>query len=312
MAPRILITGVTGFVGSNLVKYFSQFSDYSLFGHSRDNEKAQQQFHSYGLQLVDDYSTASLDKFKIDAVIYLAGIAHDLSNKYKAEDYHKVNYESTKKAYDEFLRSNASKFIFVSSIKAAVDITREPVSEEVIPNPVTDYGKSKLKVEQYMLSTSVPRGKYFYILRPGMIHGPGNKGNLNLLYRFVKTGIPFPFGAFNNQRSFLSIDNFNFAIQQLLQKEIAPGIYHLADDGFISTKELYKVIATAIRKRPIVLNIPASWILTTASILGKKHLINKLTEDMMVSNKKIKEALGVALPIALRDGIYNTIQSFNK
>jgi nucleoside-diphosphate-sugar epimerase len=309
---RILITGVTGFVGSNLVKHFSQFKGYSLFGHSRDNEKAKQQFHSHGLQLVDDYSTASLDKFKIDVVIYLAGIAHDLSNQYKPEDYDKVNYEGTKKACDEFLGSNASKFIFVSSIKAVVDISNEPVTEEVTPNPITDYGKSKLKAEQYILSRTLPLGKNFYILRPGMIHGPGNKGNLNLLYRFVKTGIPFPFGAFDNQRSFLSIDNFLFVIQQLLQKEIASGIYHLADNGFISTKELYKVIAKSIEKKPTVLNIPKSWIFTVASILGRKHLLNKLTEDMMVSNKKIIEALSVPLPIALRDGIDKTIQSFNK
>jgi len=310
--PRILVTGVTGFVGSNLVKYFSQFSDYALFGHSRNNEKAKQQFQSYKLQLVDDYSAASLDKFKIDVVIYLAGIAHDLSNQYKPEDYYNVNYEGTKTAYDEFLQSNASKFIFVSSIKAAVDISDGPLIEEVTPNPVTDYGKSKLKAEQYIMSRTVPLGKYFYILRPSMIHGPGNKGNLNLLYRFVKTGIPFPFGAFNNQRSFLSIDNFDFVIQQLLQREIASGIYHLADDGFISTKELYKVIATAIGKKTTVLNIPKSWILTVASILGKTHLINKLTEDMMVSNKKIMEVLSVRLPVALRDGIDKTIQSFNK
>jgi nucleoside-diphosphate-sugar epimerase len=303
---------VTGFIGSNLVKHFSQFGDYVLFGHSRDNKKAKQQFHPYGLQLVDDNSTASLNKFKIDVVIYLAGIAHDLSNQYKPEDYYKVNYEGTKAAYDEFLRSNASKFIFVSSIKAAVDISNQPVSEEVTPNPITDYGKSKLKAEQYILSRTTPLGKYFYILRPGMIHGPGNKGNLNLLYRFVKTGIPFPFGAFDNQRSFLSIDNFLFVIQQVLQKEIASGIYHLADDGFISTKELYKVIAASIGKKPLVLNIPKSWILTVGSILGKKHLINKLTEDMMVSNKKIITALSVPLPIALRDGIDKTIQSFNK
>jgi nucleoside-diphosphate-sugar epimerase len=310
--PRLLITGVTGFVGSNLVKYFSALSDYSVVGHTRYVDKTKEQFCADKLEIIAEYSSSILDQLKIDYVIHLAGIAHDLSNRYKPDDYYRVNYEGTKSAYDEFLKSKASKFVFVSSIKAAVDIACEPITEEVIPNPITDYGKSKLKAEQYILSKTAPLGKYFYILRPSMIHGPGNKGNLNLLYRFVKTGIPFPFGVFDNQRSFLSIDNFDFAIRQLLQKEIASGIYHLADDGFISTKELYKVIAASIGKKPMVLNIPRSWILTVASILGKKHLINKLTEDMMVSNKKIIKSLGVPLPIALRDGIDKTIQSFNK
>ncbi len=308
--PRIVITGVTGFVGSNLVKHFSGGKDYSVFGHSRDVGKARKQFPQHNVEIVSDFSASLLDELKVDSVIHLAGIAHDLSNQYKPEDYYRVNYEGTKLAYDEFIKSSASKFIFVSSIKAAVDISAEPVTEEVTPNPVTDYGKSKLNAEQYIQSHPVA-GKSFYILRPAMIHGPGNKGNLNLLYRFVKTGMPFPFGAFNNQRSFLSIDNFIFVIQQLLQKEITSGIYHLADDGFLSTKDLYGTIASALGKHPRVLDIPKSWIQNLADLLKKKHLVNKLTEDMMVSNKKIINELGVSLPVALRDGINKTIQSFD-
>jgi len=308
---RILITGVTGFVGSNLVKYFSQLKDYSVIGHSRDVKKAKEQFHSYQLEIIPDYSSSILNELKIDYVIHLAGIAHDLSNQYKPEDYYRVNFEGTKLVYDEFLQSNASKFIFVSSIKAAVDRSQELATEEVIPNPVTDYGRSKLKAEFYIQSKGDVAGKSFYILRPAMIHGPGNKGNLNLLYRFVKTGLPFPFGAFDNRRSFLSIDNFIFIVQQLLQKEVVSGIYHLADDGFLSTKELYKVIATSLGKQPRILNVPENWIRNLASLLKKKHLVNKLTEDMTVSNKKIIDELGVRLPVALRDGIIKTIQSFD-
>jgi nucleoside-diphosphate-sugar epimerase len=308
---RILITGVTGFVGSNLVKHFSTLPAYSVIGHSRDVEKAKEQFRSNKLEVVAEYSASILDQLKIDYVIHLAGIAHDLSNQYKPDDYYKVNYEDTKLTYDEFLKSKASKFIFVSSIKAAVDIAHEPITEEVIPNPVTDYGKSKWKAEQYIQSQSIAAGKYFYILRPAMIHGPGNKGNLNLLYRFVKSGVPFPFGAFDNKRSFLSIENFSFIVQQLLSGEFVPGVYHLADHGFLSTKELYKVIANSLGKRSRVLHIPKSWILTLADIFGKKHLVNKLTEDMMVSNKKILNQLQVQLPVNLTVGISKTIKSFD-
>ncbi len=308
--PRILITGVTGFVGSNLVKYFSSLKDYSVVGESRDVEKAKKQFQRWDIEIVNDYSASLLKELKIDHVIHLSGIAHDLSNRYNTEDYYRVNYEGTKLVYDEFLKSNATKFIFVSSIKAAVDISMEPITEDVVPNPVTDYGKSKLKAEQYIQSCRAISGKHFYILRPCMIHGPGNKGNLNLLYRFVKTGIPFPFGAFENQRSFLSIDNFTFIVEQLLEKEIASGVYHLSDDGFLSTKELYRVITAALGKRASIWSIPKSWIQFVSSIVGKKHLVNKLTEDMMVSNKKILRGLGVRLPVEIKEGIVKTVISF--
>jgi len=310
--PRILITGVTGFVGSNLIKHFNGLPNYSIVGHSRDVEKAEEQFRPYQLETITGYSASLINDLRIDSIIHLAGIAHDLSNQYKREDYYRVNYEGTKLAYDEFLQSDASKFIFISSIKAAVDIAQGLVTEEITPNPVTDYGKSKLKAEQYIQSRGVIAGKNFYILRPAMIHGPGNKGNLNLLYRFVKRGIPFPFGAFENKRSLLSIDNFIFIVQRLLQNEIASGVYHLADDGFLSTNELYEVIATSLGKRSRIWNIPKRWIQVFAGILGKKHLVNKLTEDMMVSNKKIVHELGVRFPVALTDGIRKTIQSFDK
>lgn len=309
--PRIFITGVTGFVGSNLVKHFSNTPDFSIMGHSRKVSTAERQLQPFNIKIVSDFSARLLDESKIDCVIHLAGIAHDLSNQYQPQDYYRVNEEGTKKVYEEFLQSKASKFIFVSSIKAAVDVAHQPVTEDAMPNPVTDYGKSKLKAEQFIQSKAGV-GKKFYILRPAMMHGPGNKGNLNLLYRFVKTGMPFPFGAFKNQRSFLSIGNFNFVVQQLVHREIPSGIYHLADDGFLSTTELYRVIADALGKKPRVWNIPKNWIRNFAAFVGKQHLVNKLAEDMMVSNERIVNVLGAQLPVTLMDGIRKTIKAFHE
>lgn len=309
---RILITGVTGFVGSNLVRYFNGFDNFRLFGHSRDKEKATRQFQKNKIEIVNDYSQSLLNEWGIDYVIHLAGIAHDLSNRYQPQDYYRVNYENTKKIYDEFLQSNASKFIFLSSIKTAVDTSHEPVTEEVKPNPVTDYGKSKWRAEQYIQSKEPPQGKKIYLFRPCMIHGPANKGNLNLLYRFVKSGIPYPLGSFENQRSFLSIDNFNFIVQQFLENEISSGIYHLADKDYLSTKELYTLIATALNRRPRIWNIPKTLVTMGADVIGKGRMIDKLTEDMRVSNEKLLKNLKKELPISLRDGLVKTIKSFHE
>ena len=64
-----------------------------------------------------------------------------------------------------------------------------------------------------------------------MIHGPGNKGNLNLLYSFVKKGIPYPFGRYENKRSFVSIDNLCFVIKELIEnKNITSGVYNISDE----------------------------------------------------------------------------------
>ena len=308
---RILITGVTGFIGSNLVEFFAKQDTFFIAGHSRDMARAGIAFGDTQVQLVEECSAKTLDENRIDTVIHLAGIAHDLSNKYKPEDYDLVNFENTKTIFDEFIKSKAKKFIFLSSIKAAVDTSSVPVTETIAPTPVTSYGKSKQKAEEYIQSVQLDPEKAAYIFRPCMIHGPGNKGNLNFLYRYAKTGMPFPFGSFDNQRSFLSIDNFNFIVQSFIEKDIPSGIFHLADDGDISTKELYLLIAKELGKTPRAWSLPVGMIRLLFSVGGKRSLLDKLTEDMLVSNKKILHYIQSPLPVEMREGLKKTIRSFN-
>lgn len=300
----ILITGVSGFVGTNLISYFNQREDIRVIGFSRREVS--------GISMMKEYSSGSLNEFNIDSVVHLAGIAHDLSGQFKPEDYYKVNLDGTKKAVFEFLKSNVSQFIFVSSIKAVCDTSSTLADETISPNPKTDYGKSKRMAEEYILKVAEEKtDKSFYILRPTMIHGPGNKGNLNLLYRFAKLGLPFPFGAFHNQRSFLGIDNFDFVIEAIISGKVRPGVYHLADDGFLSTVELYSLICETMDSKPRTWNVSKSMINLAATVVGKKDMIAKLTENMMVSNKKIVEEIRSPFPVSLRDGLTKTIKSFD-
>lgn len=299
---NVLITGISGFVGTNLVNYFKNQKEVTVFGHSRKR--------ILDVPYLEDLTAKTLDEHQIKVVIHLAGIAHDLSNQFRPEDYYKVNFEGTKTLVDEVLKSKVGKFIYVSSIKACCDTASVPAKEEMTPHPVTDYGKSKLKAEEYIRSKEWD-AKSFFILRPAMMHGPGNKGNLNLLYQFVRSGLPFPFGAFNNQRSFHSIENFCFVTNALMEKDVTSGIYHLADEGFLSTTELYQLISEALKKKGRVLTIPKSWINVLASLTGRRAMIAKLTENMMISNQKVVAAIGSKMPVGLKQGIIKTIHSFD-
>ena len=110
--------------------------------------------------------------------------------------------------------------------------------------------------------------KKIYILRPCMIHGPGNKGNLNLLFKIQQKGLPWPLGAYENKRSFCSIDNLLFVIQQLIDQNIEPGIYQVADDEALSTNELIKIMAAAQNRNAKIWHIPAGIIDTFARFGG--------------------------------------------
>ena len=313
---KILITGVHGFVGSNLV------------------EALKGQHTIYGLDIVSPvkdgvrftFSWDFLDKPneipEVDAIIHLAGKAHDTKNQSAADVYFKINTELTKKIYDYYLASpTAKKFIFFSSVKAAADrVDGEFVDEDVVPAPVGPYGESKIKAEEYIRSKENERNakdKETYILRPCMIHGPGNKGNLNLLYGVVKKGIPWPLGAFENKRTFTSIDNLCFIIKGLLSQNVESGIYNINDDEAVSTNELIEVICSAMGKKARIWRIHRGLMEGCAKLGGMLHLplnqerLQKLTENYVSSNAKIKKALGVEkLPVRAKDGLTKTIKSF--
>ena len=253
-----------------------------------------------------------------DVILHLAGKAHDLKNTSNAEEYYIVNTELTKRVFDNFLESDAKVFITLSSVKAVADDLECELTEEYIPNPISHYGKSKLLAEQYILRKQIPEGKRVYILRPCMIHGPGNKGNLNLLYKIVRNGLPWPLGVFENKRSFCSIDNLCFIIRELIKNdEIPSGVYNIADDNPISTNELINLISVVLDKKPHTWNVPQS-LIKSISKLGDvlrfpltSERLSKLTETYIVSNNKIKNAINKPLPISARDGLIKTFNSFN-
>ena len=308
---RILITGIHGFVGSNLVKALS-----------KDHE-------IYGVDIIAPEKEGVVKTFswddvlpEVDAIIHLAGKAHDTKNQSKAEVYFQVNTELTKRAYDYFLASKAKKFIFFSTAKAAADRVEGVLTENVEPKPVGPYGESKIAAEAYIreqlkIENGKLKDKATYILRPCMIHGPGNKGNLNLLYDIVKKGIPWPLGAFENKRTFTSIDNLCFIIEGLLTKDVESGIYNINDDEAVSTNELIEIICSALGKKAHIWRIPRGLMEEIAKIGGMLHLplnperLRKLTENYVSSNAKIKQALGVdKLPMRAKDGLTKTIKSF--
>ena len=310
MNLNILITGIHGFVGSNLT------------------ERLKQHHTIYGLDIVAPQKASVLKTFgwndlekipSVDTIIHLAGKAHDTKNTSQASEYFDINVGLTKQIFDQFLNSNAKKFIYFSSVKAVTDsVKNDRLTEKEIPNPQTPYGKSKLEAEKYILSQRLPVEKRIYILRPAMIHGPGNKGNLNLLYKMISKGIPYPLGAFANKRSFTSIGNLNYIIEQLIKKDIQSGIYQVADSESLSTNEVITLIAEAKGRKPRIWNVPKGLIKILAragdffSLPFNSEKLKKLTENYVVSNKKLTDALKVSLPISAQNGLKFTLASFQQ
>ncbi|MFT6716399.1 MAG: nucleoside-diphosphate-sugar epimerase [Saprospiraceae bacterium] len=297
---KIIVTGASGFVGQNLVGYLEKLG-----------------FEVSALSLRNEEWKTEID-LSAFGIVHLAGLAHDLKNTNKEEDYFRVNTELTKELYQVYLKSSMKKFIYFSSVKAVADRLGETVLlEEHKADPQTPYGKSKRKSEVYILANQAPE-KEVYIVRPCMIHGPGNKGNLNLLYKMISKGIPYPFAAFENLRSFLSIDNLNFGIGEFCTRNIQGGVYNFADDEPISTTELIDIIYQGIEKRNKKLRVSKKLIQIIAKfgdvipIPFNSEKLKKLTESYIVSNSKIINAIGKKFPVSTQEGLLKTIKSFKK
>ena len=378
---KILITGIHGFVGSNLVEALKK--EHTIYGLDIINPSKEGVERTFSWEEIDEvletFGTSEQARahgsglmvhgspLEVDAIIHLAGKAHDTKNQSAAEVYFKVNTGLTQKIFDYFLaHEGIKKFVFFSTAKAAADKVEGVLTEDVVPSPVGPYGESKIAAEQYILSqfkefnvqevqgqeflrpaeqaTKVERenlridatsknskdskpetwnlkpetpAKQVYIFRPCMIHGPGNKGNLNLLYNVVRKGIPWPLGAFENRRTFTSVENICFAVNGVLTKDVPSGIYNMGDDEALSTNELIEEICKSLGKKAHIWKLPKGLMNGVAKVGGWLHLplnperLRKLTENYISSNEKIKKALGVEkMPVDARQGLQRTLESF--
>ena len=323
---NILITGIHGFVGSNLVIALKK--RHVLYGLDIVAPEKEGVVKTFAWEDIESTSFPMQRLPQFDAIIHLAGKAHDTKNQSVAQAYFDINTGLTQKIFDFFLESTAKKFIFFSSVKAAADsVVGDALREDVISTPIGPYGESKIAAENYILDKLKNKNeklklhddrKQVYILRPCMIHGPGNKGNLNLLYNVVKKGIPWPLGDFENKRSFTSIDNLCYVVEGLLTKNVASGIYHMGDDEALSTNELIALMCEAMGKAPHIWKMNRKMMEGCAGLGTLLHLplnterLRKLTENYVVSNEKIKAALGIEwMPVRAVDGIMKTIKSFS-
>lgn len=313
---KILVTGAYGFVGTNLCRHLVEKGNEC---HALDVPAARRSDLPYAAFHVWD----ELDKLPdFDAVVHLAGKAHDLKKVSSARSYYDVNVGLMQKIF-RAVQGKVGRFIYFSSSKAADaekmgECSNERFDELLKTHPdVTPYALSKYLAERYLLSFK-PETLNFkpIILRPAMIHGPGNKGNLNLLWGIARRGFPWPLAAFENRRSFTAIGNVCAAVAELCARGEG-GVYPIADDEMVSTNRLIELMAETCGRKAHLWRLPKGLMRLAARVgdflplpLNTERL-GKLTEDSFVDNSLLKKALGWDwMPIRAEDGFRTTLETF--
>ena len=301
---KIVLFGSSGFIGNNLVASLA-----------KDMLVQEVSLREYSWKENIDANN--------DVFINLIGKAHDHKGIATREDFYYANVKIAQEIFEVFKHSKAKLFIHVSSLAALEEFSSEDksLSELDNVNPTSFYGKSKRFAEEWLLSQELPKSKKLIILRPPMVHGPGDKGNLGLLYKFITKGLPYPLASFDNKRSFISTTNFNFYIEKTIENYdvLENGIYHICDNESLSTNDIISIIKNVENLKSGNIKIPKKLIYFIASVgdyisipLNSKRL-KKMTGNLILSNKKINEALNISkLPLSAEEGLIKTIESFKK
>lgn len=223
---KVLITGANSFVGTNIEKWLLKNpSDFAVDTVDTMN---------------DIWKTADFSKY--DVVYHVAGIAHVDPKPEMAPLYYKVNRDLTIEIAKYAKAHGVKQFIFMSSgivYHASKSLKGDVKTKNTVPNPNDFYGDSKLQAENGLKEMECDTFKVC-ILRPPMIYGPGNKGNLPRL-GWLATKTPI-FPAWHNKRSMLYVENLAEFVKQAILHELN-GIYFPQNAEYSDTVEIVRHFA---------------------------------------------------------------------
>jgi UDP-glucose 4-epimerase len=294
---NIVITGATGFIGSQLCATLSD-THHSVTMVSRsaqtDTTKNARIFSNIDLQKQVDYDTILKD---CDVVIHLAGRVHILNDPANDSEfaYISANTTATLNLARAAVACGVKRFIFLSSVKVNGESTalNEPFTPESVPHPQDAYGRSKLNAEIGLLHIAQSSALEVVIIRPPLVYGPGVRANFLELMKLVHKQIPLPLGSVNNKRCLVGIDNLVSLLVTCLDHPAAPNqVFFVSDNADLSTPDLIRLISQAQGRRARLFPFPQIWLHLGAKLFRREHLYLRLCGSLQVDISKTVNLLG--------------------
>ena len=304
---KILITGANGFIGAHLCQELSN-RNISFRSTARNtNENHYIDFISCDLE-----TTESLDQLMdgCDMVVHLAGRAHVTSDDSK-EKYRVANEFVTQRLANAAVQNGIARFVYLSSIKVNGEssVPGLPIRQSDTPNPLDNYGRSKLAAELALQEICRANSMDYVIIRPVLVYGIGVKANFSALISAVKRGIPLPIATVKNVRSMIGINNLVDLIIATCINQKAANQTFLASDGIdTSTPALVRFIATSLNRRPRIFPFPISILRLLAAVFGKSSAIDKLTGSLSVDISHTTSTLNWHPPFSIESEIAKAVK----
>ncbi len=278
---KTLITGASGFIGSEVVKN-KAISFRRVARNSHSSLKETDDHDTFYVDSIDS-STDWTGAFEnVGSVLHLAGLAHNKDS--KQDDYDEVNFHGTIKLAEEAQKQGVRRFVFVSTIGVlGRQTTGEPFNRFSSPNPYDSYSESKLKAEKALQDLVHQGTMELVIVRPTLVYGANAPGNFLKLVKLVNLFPILPFGLANNRRSFISVYNLSSLLLCCLTHEEAAGhVFHACEPEPISTKDFINKVAKGLNKTLVQANVSPTIMKILLSCVGKKLMYDQLFGDLEV------------------------------
>ncbi len=313
---KILVTAGGGFVGSSLLKSLRDVSKLDVNGLVRRKSALSPRLMNITQidDLINGLSLSFLSGF--DLVIHNAACVHQMKSVGLVADlakYRKENTVTTLNLARQAAAAGVKRFIFLSTIKVIGEKspTGQPYSEETVVNPQDAYAISKYEAEQGLWDIARTTGLEVVIVRLPLVYGPGVKANFLRMLQWVDRGVPLPFGAIDNKRSFIGLENLiDFILTCLTHPAAANQLFMVSDNHDLSTPELLSLLAEYFGHSRRQIYLPPGMLLLVSCLLGKRGEYRRLCGSLQVDISKAKALLGWEPPLTVAAGLQKTAEWF--
>lgn len=323
----VLVTGATGFIGSHLIPLLlEQHWLVKVALRHPEQAKLPSEVIPISVGNIDRRTDWSCALQGCNAVVHLAARAHVLREMAldPEKEFFDTNTWGTANLVQQAIASGVEHFVSISSIGAMATQCNLPLSETSPCTPDTPYGRSKLAAEKALIEKATASEMTWTILRPPLVYGAGNPGNLERLIRLVRSRLPLPLGGINNRRSLIYVGNLIDAIATcLVHPQAKNQIFLLSDRQPLSTPEIIRQIARSLELSVLLLPVPPLW-LKWAGLGGNllerlldrplplnRDTVERLLGSLVIDSTYIRETLDWSPPYGTEQGFQNTFSPRN-
>lgn len=314
---KVLITGAGGFVGRYLVEEYAK-KGWEIRAVVRSLDRSDL-IRSKVAEIVEVRDISDMLNWMplvqdCSVVVHLAARAHQVweAPEEGSDAFYRVNVIATANLAQAAANANVQRFVFVSSSGVMGAESLKPWSEEDIPDPKSAYAKSKLMAEQEVKAAALRGGMEYVILRPALVYGPGNPGNLARLIKLVATGVPLPFKGITSKRSLINVHYLVEILVAASTLRIVTNRTYLAADGLdLTLMEIIQAFASGLAVPARIFHCPTHLLNLIARATGKLPELRKLTSSFQINAHKLQCDFGLkpfsgvktALEIAAQESI---------